>query len=206
VTVDMVSKLTKILNDANSDERVKFIIFKGSGGNFSSGNDFNNFMLFNSMGETVNDIVKISTDLLYDLTTAVIYSKKPLFAIAEGKAIGFGFTQLLLYDRVFAVEGGEFSAPLVKSAQGPEMCCSFTFPKRFGQSIGEHLIISGDKVDAAFLEKHGVVTVCKSPLEAQKRLEEHLSELDELKWPSYQAARELFRAVDRPTLDEVSKQ
>lgn len=162
-------------------------------------------MLFNSMGDPLEDIVKISTDLLHDLTKAIIHSKKPLFAITEGKAIGFGFTQLMLYDRVFAVEGGEFSAPLILSAQGPEMCCSFTFPKRFGQSLGEHLIVSGERVDVAFLEKYGVVTVCKSTSEAEKRLEEHLSELDGLNWPSYIAARKLFREIDRPILDKVNR-
>jgi enoyl-CoA hydratase/carnithine racemase len=82
---------------------------------------------------------------------------------------------LLLYDRVFAVEGGEYNAPLVKLAQGPEMCSSFTFPKRFGQKLGEQLIMSGEKVDSAFLEKHGVVTLCKSRSEAEQRLEKHLS-------------------------------
>lgn len=112
---------------------------------------------------------------------------------------------MLLYDRVFAVEGGEYTAPLVKLAQGPEMCSSFTFPKRFGQKLGEQLIMSGEKVDTAFLEKHGVVTLCKSRTEAELKLEKYLSELDELNWPSYLAARELFRAVDLDTLDKVNK-
>jgi enoyl-CoA hydratase/carnithine racemase len=72
-----------------------------------------------------------------------------------------------LYDKVFAVESKEYTAPLVKLAQGPEMCSSFTFPKRFGPKLGEHLIMSGEKVEAAFLEKHGVVTLCKSRIEAE---------------------------------------
>jgi enoyl-CoA hydratase/carnithine racemase len=139
---------------------VKFIILNGSGGNYSSGNDLNNFIVTSTIGLTREESVKVTADILFDLTAAIIHSKKPLFAITEGKTIGFAFTQLLLYDRVFAVKGGEYTAPLVKLAQGPEMCSSFTFPKRFGQKLGEHLIIAGDKVEAAFLEKHGVVDVC----------------------------------------------
>lgn len=44
-TMDMYDKLTKKIIEANKDERVKYIIFAGNGGNFSSGNDLNNFKL-----------------------------------------------------------------------------------------------------------------------------------------------------------------
>ena len=66
----------------------------------------------------------------------MIRSKKPIFAIAEGKVIGFAFTQLALFDKVFATETAIFRAPLVLIAQGPEMCSSYTFPKIFGKTVG----------------------------------------------------------------------
>ena len=69
--------------------------------------------------------------------------------------IGFAFTQLALFDRVFAVDGSEFHAPLVQLAQGPEMCASYTFSKIFGQHLGEDLIVKATKVASSFLEKHG---------------------------------------------------
>ena len=34
-------------------------------------------------------------------------------------------------------------APLVKIAQGPEMGSSYTFPKIFGQTLAEEIIIKG---------------------------------------------------------------
>ena len=34
-------------------------------------------------------------------------------------------------------------APLVKIAQGPEMCSSYLFPKIFGQALAEEIIIKG---------------------------------------------------------------
>jgi len=87
-----------------------------------------------------------TSDVLQDLCAAIIKSKKPIFAIPEGKVIGFAFTQLALYDRVFAVDNAEFNAPLVQLAQGPEMCASYTFPKIFGPKLGEDLIVLGTKV------------------------------------------------------------
>jgi len=34
----------------------------------------------------------------------MIKSQKPIFAITEGEVIGFAFTQLALFDRVFSVQ------------------------------------------------------------------------------------------------------
>lgn len=82
------------------------------------------------------------------LTEAVLKSKKPIFAIVEGRAIGFGFTQLALYDRVFALENSQFTAPLVKLAQGPEMASSYFFPKIFGPQLAQEIIIKGKKMRA----------------------------------------------------------
>ena len=49
----------------------------------------------------------------------IITSKKPLIAITKGQVIGVSFTELALFDKVFAVDSSIFSAPLVSSAQGP---------------------------------------------------------------------------------------
>jgi peroxisomal 3,2-trans-enoyl-CoA isomerase len=204
-SMDMYTKLTNNINEVNKDDKVKFIILTGSGGNFSSGNDLKNFAAFPSIDATIEELSKTAAEVIFDLTEAIIRSSKPIFAIVEGQCIGFAFTQLLLYDRVFTVEGSEFTAPLVKLAQGPEMCSSFTFPKFFGQRLGEQLITGGIKVDPAFLHKHGVADACKSRKEAEQQLEQHLSELDELDWASYLAARRLFREVDRSILHKVNR-
>ena len=89
------------------------------------------------------------------MTEVMIKSKKPIFGIAEGKVIGFAFTQLALFDKVFATQTAMFRAPLVVLAQGQEMCSSYTFPKIFGKLVGEDLIMKGTTVNAAFLDKHG---------------------------------------------------
>jgi hypothetical protein len=62
------------------------------------------------------------------------------------------------------------------------MCSSYLFPRRFGDRLGEQLIVGGLTVAPAFLEKHGLAISCRSRSEAEQRLEKHLSELDELDW------------------------
>ena len=79
--------------------------------------------------------------ILQELTKAIVTSNKPIFGIVQGMATGFGFTQLALFDRIFAVEGARFRAPLVQTAQGPEMCSSYTFPKYLGVSATIDILI-----------------------------------------------------------------
>lgn len=68
---------------------------------------------------TLEAMARVSAEMVSDLNVAVINSKKPIFAITEGKVIGFAFTQLALCDKVFAVSNSEFNVPLVRLAQGP---------------------------------------------------------------------------------------
>lgn len=56
---------------------------------------------------------------------------------------------------MFVVDGTQFSAPLVRIAQGPEMCASYTFPRLFGTVVADDLLIKGIIVDTMFLAKHG---------------------------------------------------
>jgi peroxisomal 3,2-trans-enoyl-CoA isomerase len=82
-------------------------------------------------------VANAMAEMLSQLTETIVKSRKPIFAVVEGKTIGFGFTQLALYDRVFAVENSYFMAPLVRTAQGPEMASSYLFPKIFGYVLAQ---------------------------------------------------------------------
>lgn len=79
----------------------------------------------------------MAKSVLEELIKCIVICDKPIFAIAQGMCTGFGFTQLALFDKVFAVDGAIFKAPLVKLAQGPEVCSSYTFPKYFGSSMAK---------------------------------------------------------------------
>ncbi len=91
---------------ANENQNVKYIVISGNGGNYSSGNDLSNFInpLYADIGD-VSERAKATAEGLEDFCNVILNSAKPIFAIVEGKVIGFAFTQLALYDRVFAVEG-----------------------------------------------------------------------------------------------------
>lgn len=93
--------------------------------------------------EDRNAMVRSMARLMQRLTTRFVESKKPIFAIVEGLAIGFAFTELALFDRVFATSTSKFMAPLVKLAQGVEMGSSYTFPKIFGYQKAHKYLVEG---------------------------------------------------------------
>ena len=96
-------------------------------------------------------------------------------------------------------------APLVKIAQGPEMSSSYTFPKIFGQSLGEEIIIQGKWMKPKDLEKFGLATVHKDYNDAEKALQTQIEEISELDWPSYIKARKLMKLNDKEHLLKANK-
>lgn len=103
-TIDMYITLAKLIESAEHEDTIKFIVIMGEGGNFSSGNDLTNFTnpIIADLGSQ-EDILKSVSRVLKQLTETIIQSKKPIIALTEGKVIGFAFTMLALFDKVFAV-------------------------------------------------------------------------------------------------------
>ena len=117
---EMYETFTEYIEKANEMEEIKYIVIKGAGNDFSSGNDLSNFVDPEIQAiENKYGLVKAMSRSLEDLGTKIVRSRKPIFSLVQGKVIGFAFTQLALYDKVFAVKGSYFMAPLVKIAQGP---------------------------------------------------------------------------------------
>jgi hypothetical protein len=58
------------------------------------------------------------------------------------------------------------------------LCASWTFPKIFGNSVAEELVIFGKPVDSDYLEKFNFLEKCKSREEAEQKLNGYLEKID----------------------------
>lgn len=143
--------------------------------------------------------------ILEDFGRAVINSMKPIFAIVQGMATGVGFTQLGLYDRVYGVEGAVFRAPLVKLAQGPEMCSSYTFPKYLGLPMTNDILIEGKTITVDQLAHKKVLMKVKSVEDGLRAVKEYIQMLDKLDYASLIETRNLMRCFERGKLLEVNQ-
>ncbi len=133
-------------------EHVRSIVITGAGGKaFVAGADIAEMKDFTSIEAT-----KFSEDG-HTIFRSLEKSKAVTIAMVDGFALGGGFELALSCDVVFATDKSKFGLPEVSLGLIP----GFGGTQRLSRSLGVHmakaLTLSGDMVDAAFLESKGVV-------------------------------------------------
>ena len=70
-----------------------------------------------------------------DFTNLMISYPKPIVAVVNGPAVGYGAAFLPLCDIVYASDKATFSCPYSRLNQTPEACSSFTFTQAMGSAM-----------------------------------------------------------------------
>ena len=70
-----------------------------------------------------------------EFTQLMISYPKPVVAVVNGPAVGYGAAFLPLCDVVYASDKASFSCPYSSLSQTPEACSSFTFPQVMGAAM-----------------------------------------------------------------------
>lgn len=88
---------------------------------------------------------------------AFIDLEKPLIAVVNGHAVGILVTTLGLCDFVIATNDATFHAPFGSTAQTPEGCSSYTFPRILGTSVANKMLLFNYKLTAQEALTHGLI-------------------------------------------------
>ncbi|EAR98073.1 enoyl-CoA hydratase/delta3,5-delta2,4-dienoyl-CoA isomerase (macronuclear) [Tetrahymena thermophila SB210] len=205
LTIGMYYVIIDYLNEANSDSKVKTIILRGNGKNFSSGNDLSNFVSFAGDREfQIKGSQFFGNDLMKVFCAAFINCKKPIIAVVQGSVIGVAFTLLMLCDEIYSTEDAYFQAPLVKLAQGPEMCSSYTFPQVFGYQRAFEIIVGAKTLKSRDMLDYKVVNqLFKTYEETLQYAQQRAKEFCQLDQESVIQAKSLMR-WDRDILHKVN--
>lgn len=187
LTSDMYAAMADAIEHAGSDRRIKVLLYIGSDGVFTAGNDLRDF-LENPPGgpdSPVNRFIAnmVSTDV-------------PIVAAVDGVAVGIGTTMLLHFDRVFATQRARFSLPFVNLGLVPEAGSSMLLVEACGYRKAAELLMWGEPFTAQQASEYGIVSqIC----EPEELLELALAAAHQLAAKPKDALRATKRLLRRPT-------
>ncbi|XP_050351408.1 enoyl-CoA delta isomerase 3, peroxisomal [Nymphalis io] len=192
---EMYIRITKILNDAATDDKISIVVLTGTGDFYSSGNNFN------ASNDTPTDTLSKS---LREFINAFITFPKILIAIVNGPAIGIAVTTLPLCDFVFASENAYFYTPFTKLRLVAEGCSTVTFPKLMGVRKAMEMLIMNYKMTAQEALDCGLISYLYKTDELHVKAWDKITEISNLSLDSVLATKRLIRKIDMDKLLETN--
>ncbi len=141
ITDAMYRSMIKALKAADADEDIRAIVFLGTPGCFSAGNDMADFLGFAMSGGKGR---LTAGDFLHTLVSV----EKPIVSGVDGLAIGIGTTLNLHCDLTVASSRSLFKTPFVDLALVPEAASSLLVPRIAGHQRAFALLAAGEGFSA----------------------------------------------------------
>ena len=134
-----------------ADASVRAIVITGAGGAFCSGAD-----LKTAMADGGLDNLDATLDSYHAIIRAIVGAPKPVLALVEGGAVGFGCDIALACDLRVLAEGAYLQEKFVKIGLMPDGGGTFWLPRLVGLGRAMEIILLGEPVDAARAESLGL--------------------------------------------------
>ena len=135
----MYMAATGALRQVGGDRSIGAVVFAGSGGVFTAGNDIADFLEASAEpGEFP----------AFPFIKALAACETPVVAAIEGIAIGIGATMMLHCDLVYVAPGTVFRLPFVDLGLVPEAASSLLLPRRAGMAKAAELLLLCEPFDA----------------------------------------------------------
>ena len=141
ITDAMYRSMIEALKAADADEDIRAIVFFGTPGCFSAGNDMADFLGFAMSGGKGR---LAAADFLHTLVSV----GKPIVSGVDGLAIGIGTTLNLHCDLTVASSRSLFKTPFVDLALVPEAASSLLVPRIAGHQRAFALLAAGEGFSA----------------------------------------------------------
>jgi enoyl-CoA hydratase/carnithine racemase len=148
ITAAMYQTMADALVEAQGDASVRAILFRGSVGIFSAGNDLDDFMKTPPMGESAP---------VFQFLRAISSAEKPVVVSVAGPAVGIGTTLLLHCDLVYAADTATFSLPFAQLGLCPEAASSLLLQRVAGYQAAAEKLLLGEAFDAREAQRMGFV-------------------------------------------------
>jgi enoyl-CoA hydratase/carnithine racemase len=142
LTNEVNDALIAALDDAGADRAVRCVVLTGKGGSFSSGLDLKAAMAHGIEGFQV--LEEHLRDHFHGLIRAVRRIEKPVIALVDGAAAGFGCDLALACDLRIGTERTRLGEVFVKRGLMPDGGGTWTLPRLVGVGKALELMLTGD--------------------------------------------------------------
>lgn len=149
LTLKMYSAMTEALAAAEKDLDVRVVLFHGAGGNYTSGNDVNDFLSKPPIDESAPALQFIS---------AIARATVPIVAAIEGVSVGVGTTMLLHCDYVLVTEDARLQFPFINLALLPEAGSTRLLPRLLGYTRAAELTLLAEEFSGARAVELGIAS------------------------------------------------
>jgi len=159
LTRPLAVALRDALVEAASAADTRVVILTGRGGSFCSGADLKEGLA----DPTVMADLDGAVGVFHDLVRAVVRCPKPVLALVDGPAVGFGCDLALACDLRVATDRAYFQEKFVRIGLVPDGGGTFWLPRLVGLGRAAELIMLGEKLEAAEALTLGVVNRVEPP-------------------------------------------
>ena len=154
---ELYARLEQALRDAHRDPEVRCVIITGAGSAFCSGDDVKEIMLAPG-AETPATRQREPRPRPTPAAMAVLECDKPVIAVVNGAAVGWGMDLSLFCDIRIASEHARFGELFIRRGLVSDLGGLWRLPQIVGPSKAAELLFTGDIIDAAEAERIGLVS------------------------------------------------
>lgn len=163
LTIELCSAVIQALDEAGRDPAVRTVVLTGRGESFCSGLDLKAAVaLVQSLqnsgeGGGVGPGDQLLRERFHGMIRAVRRVEKPVVALLDGPAVGFGCDLALACDLRFGTARASFGEVFVKRGLMPDGGGSYSLPRLIGVSKALEMMLLGDMVGAEEAARLGLL-------------------------------------------------
>ncbi|MCS6913474.1 MAG: enoyl-CoA hydratase [Myxococcales bacterium] len=158
LTIPVNARLIEAFQAAGDDDRVRAVLLTGRGGHFCSGLDLKAAMALVQQQGEMGDREEQMRTYFHGLIRAVRALDKPVVALVDGPAVGFGCDLALACDIRLATPGARLGEVFVRRGLMPDGGGTYMLPRLVGLGRALDLMMTGDVIDAREAERIGLVS------------------------------------------------
>jgi enoyl-CoA hydratase/carnithine racemase len=168
------AQIIEALQGAQTDKAVRCVVLTGKGGNFCSGLDLKAAA---AKAGGLDNLEEHMRKYFHGLIRAVRAVEKPVIALVDGAAVGFGADLAFACDLRIGTERTRFGEVFVRRGLMPDGGGTFTLPRLVGVAKALELMFTGESIGPDEALRLGLVNKVIPSAEAEGQVKEFTARL-----------------------------